>query len=98
MATKKAAKKVVKKNGSTRGNTYQSTGDGRKKFNDLTGQGKIVADALVASEPITAADLAAKIGGKLETKQEPARVVGFYLSQWKTDGLVKNGPKPAKAA
>jgi hypothetical protein len=100
MATKKASKKAAAKKSATkgtRGNTYQSTADGRKKFEAMTGQGKIVADGLIKNEPITSSDLADKVGKSFETKQDPKRVVGFYLSQWKADGLVKNGPKPAAA-
>lgn len=96
-AKKAASKKSAAKKTSGRGSTYASTADGRKQFEKLTGQGKLIADSLLKNEPITSKDLTNKVNGSLDTKQEASRVVGFYLSQWKADGYVKTGAKPAAA-
>jgi hypothetical protein len=39
--------------------------------------------------PATAAEITDQIKGKLKTKQEPQRVVTFYLMAWKKLDLVK---------
>jgi len=39
--------------------------------------------------PATAAEIAGQVKDRLKTKQEPQRVVAFYLTAWKKLDLVK---------
>jgi hypothetical protein len=39
--------------------------------------------------PATAAEIADQVKDRLKTKQEPQRVVSFYLTAWKKLGIVK---------
>ncbi len=95
MATKKASKKQEVKT-TTRGNSYELTAAGRKALdtNNLKGQQLIIMKEFEKIAPATVAQVAAKVEGKLETKQEAGRVVGFYFVQWKRDGLLKFAAKP----
>lgn len=67
---------------------------------EMRGQGKVVLDALNAMKEANVAQLTEACKGKFETKQDPARVVGFYLSKFKRDGLaiVKSAGEAAPAA
>src|SRR5690348_6039572 len=56
---------------------------------DLGSQAKVVAATLVKTAPTTLSELAKSVASKLTTKQYPKRVVAFYLTQFKSDGLVK---------
>jgi hypothetical protein len=60
-----------------------------KAIEELGDQAKIVAATLVKKAPVTLAQLAELVTGKLTTRQDPKRVVAFYLTQFKADGLVK---------
>ena len=48
-----------------------------------------IRDAMKKLGPATAAEIADQIKDKLKTKQEPQRVVAFYLAAWKKLDLVK---------
>lgn len=53
------------------------------------GQPALIYDALLSSaEPISTQDIVNYVGGHLKTRQDPTRVVGFYMSVWKKKGLV----------
>jgi hypothetical protein len=49
----------------------------------------LIRDAMKKLGPATGAEIAGQVKGKLTTKQDPQRVVGFYLSTWKKLGVVK---------
>jgi hypothetical protein len=49
----------------------------------------LIRDAMQKLGPATAAEIADQIKDKLKTKQEPQRVVTFYLTAWKKLDLVK---------
>jgi hypothetical protein len=49
----------------------------------------LIRDAMKKLGPATAAEIADQIKDKLKTKQEPQRVVTFYLTVWKKVGVVK---------
>jgi hypothetical protein len=56
----------------------------------ITGAQQIlIRDVLRDLGTVNAAQIAEQIKGKLKTKQEPERVVSFYLSEWKKKGFVK---------
>lgn len=80
----------------TRGNTYMLTSKGAKNLAEASGQQAPIFHVLSAGKPLTAAEITAKVASKLKTKQDAGLVVGFYLTQWKGDSLVKFGPKAAK--
>lgn len=99
MASKKS-KTAKNANRKTRqGNTYELTAKGTAQLinEEIGAQPALVAGALKNMKQATAADIALKIDSKLETKQPVMRVVGFYLTTWKKDGLVRV-VKAAKAA
>lgn len=53
-------------------------------------QPKVIAGALLqANRPLTNAELTKAVSSRLSTRQEPKRVVSFYLVQWRNLGLVK---------
>lgn len=56
---------------------------------ELGNQAKVIADAVIKHAPATLAQLADAVANKLTTKQDPKRVVAFYLTQFKNDGLIK---------
>lgn len=58
---------------------------GEQKFK---GQAALVVRSLLDRHPQTAQEIADDIKAKLTTRQEPLRVVGFYLSTWKKAGLI----------
>jgi|HubBroStandDraft_2_1064218.scaffolds.fasta_scaffold318602_1 hypothetical protein len=49
----------------------------------------LIRDVLKKLGPSTAAAIANQVKEKLKTKQEPQRVVSFYLTAWKKSGVVK---------
>jgi hypothetical protein len=49
----------------------------------------LIRDAMKELGTANAAQIAEQIKGKLKTKQEPQRVVSFYLAAWKKRGYVK---------
>jgi 23S rRNA pseudoU1915 N3-methylase RlmH len=67
---------------------YELTAKGMKDLADSTRQQGVIFSALKGKQ-LTSAQLAKRVEGKLKTKQEPQLVVGFYLTTWKADGLVK---------
>lgn len=97
MATKKA--KGKKANGSAkvsrRGNLYEVS---KKEPGELGPQATKVYDVIAKSGPISSSDVAARLDGKLETNQSTQRVVSFYVSQFKHDGLIKVAKAVAAAA
>jgi hypothetical protein len=64
------------------------------------GQGKTVLDALdkAGTNGATVGELVQVIGSFPGSRQTPERVVGFYLSKFKRDGLVRVVETPAPAA
>ena len=53
------------------------------------GQAQLIINSLVNKHPVTAQQIADDIKARLTTRQDPLRVVSFYLSTWKKSGLVK---------
>jgi hypothetical protein len=49
----------------------------------------LIRDAIKELGTANVAQIAEQIKGKLKTKQEPQRVVSFYLASWKKRGYVK---------
>jgi hypothetical protein len=92
---KKNGKKAAKKTINRRGHTYLLTPSGRKL--EATGQLKIILDTM-GDKALTSKEIAAKVDGKLETKQDSLRVVSFYMADLKANGHVKFGPKEKVAA
>jgi len=80
-AAKKAPAKRVRQ--STR---YQIAGE---LSDTKSPQQLLIRDAMKKLGPSTAAEIADQVKGKLNTKQEPQRVVAFYLAAWKKLGVVK---------
>lgn len=65
---------------------YQRT---NKEAKEMKGQGRIVLDYLNSvTEPKTVAEVTEAVKGAITTNQTPERVVGFYLTKFKKDGLV----------
>jgi len=54
-----------------------------------SGQQMLIRDALRELGTANAAQIAEQIKGKLKTKQEPQRVVSYYLADWKKRGYVR---------
>lgn len=65
---------------------YQRT---NKEAKDMRGQGRVVLDYLNSvTEPKTVSEVTEAVKGGITTKQAPERVVGYYLTKFKRDGLV----------
>lgn len=65
---------------------YQRT---NKEAKEMKGQGRIVLDYLNSvTEPKTVSEVTEAVKGGITTKQSAERVVGFYLTKFKKDGLV----------
>lgn len=65
---------------------YQRT---NKEAKEMKGQGRIVLDYLNSvTEPKTVAEVTEAVKGAITTNQTAERVVGFYLTKFKKDGLV----------
>ncbi len=60
-----------------------------KEAKDMKGQGRVILDHLNATTtPQTVSEVTAAVKGGISTKQDPERVVGYYLTRFKKDGLV----------
>ncbi len=65
---------------------------------EMRGQGKIVMDAIkAAGGPVNVTSLSQTIGKFEGSRQDTERVVVFYLSKFKREGLVKVVEAPASA-
>lgn len=53
-----------------------------------TGQAVLIINSLMNRHPQTAQEIADDIKAKLTTRQDPLRVVAFYLSTWKKTGMI----------
>lgn len=84
--------------------TISAAGKKALEGDGLGTQATLVMQAISKNENAPSSDIVAAVEKtkKLETKQPVARVVGFYLAQFKADGLVKTAKakeeKPAKKA
>jgi hypothetical protein len=91
MTKKKTTKKrAAKKAAVTRERQtakFQLTGELSDKIKSP--QQLLIRDAMQKLGPATADEIAGQIKEKLKTKQEPQRVVTFYLAAWKKVGVVK---------
>jgi hypothetical protein len=58
---------------------------GEQKFK---GQAQLIVKSLLDRHPQTAQEIADDIASRLTTRQDPIRVVAFYLSTWKKSGLI----------
>ena len=66
----------------------------------MKGQGRLVYDQLkLQSGPVTVGELTKAVvaTGQLTTRQDAERVVGFYLSKFKREGIVSVQAAPAAA-
>jgi len=86
-----------KTGGRTATTLYRLVNESKATWSAFKSQKGILIEALVAAGAvgkkatgITSSDLAAKIGKKLTTNQPVERVVGFYFSQWKKDGVIES--------
>jgi len=90
MTKKKATKKRVAKKTTVKrvrqSARYQLTGD---LSDTKSPQQLLIRDVMQKLGPATAAEIVSEVKGKLKTKQEPQRVISFYLVAWKKLGLVK---------
>ncbi len=60
------------------------------KDQKFRGQARLIIEAMQkAAKPLTAKQTADAIVKELETRQDPERVVNFYMSVWKKKGWVK---------
>lgn len=66
--------------------TYELTDTGRGL--EMKNQQKLIHDAM-QDGPRTVEQIAAAITGTLVTKQSPTKVVAYYMSTWKKDGIVR---------
>jgi hypothetical protein len=102
MAAKKTTKKSTKKNPATprASRSYELTAKGNQMLtaDEFGPQPKLIAQALSRKGQATSGELAAAIDSKVETTQPVARVVGYYLTTWKTDGIVRVVKATKKAA
>lgn len=67
--------------------TYTITAKGANEAK-TKGQQALIAADLVANPGSTIEQIADRIKANLTTRQEPSRVVAFYMSTWKKKGLV----------
>ena len=67
-----------------------------KEAKEMKGQGRLILDFMNSTtKPMSVAQIAQQIKGAVQTRQDPERVVGYYLSKWKREGLV-NAVEPEK--
>lgn len=59
-----------------------------RKVNSQRGQAPVIYTALRRLGKASRSQLAAATRGKLKSRQTPEKVVGFYLTTWKSKGLV----------
>jgi hypothetical protein len=83
---KRAAKKATVKR-ERQSAKYELAGELSHKVQSP--QQLLIRDAMQKLGPATAAEIAGHVKDKLKTKQEPQRVVTFYLTAWKKVGVVK---------
>jgi hypothetical protein len=72
-----------------------------REAKEMKGQGRIVLDYLNGTTtPKTVSEITEQVKGGITTRQDPERVVGFYMSKFKRDGLVNvvGAEKKASAA
>lgn len=55
----------------------------------FSGQAALIVKTMLDKHPITAKQITDTIKSRLTTRQDPLRVVSFYLSTWKKSGLVR---------
>lgn len=55
----------------------------------FSGQAELIVRTMLDKHPITAKQITDAIKARLTTRQDPLRVVSFYLSTWKKSGLVR---------
>jgi hypothetical protein len=67
--------------------TYTLTTKGANEAK-TKGQQALITSDLIANPGSTIEQIAARIKPNLTTRQDPARVVAFYMSTWKKKGLV----------
>jgi hypothetical protein len=91
MTKKKTTKKRTSKKASVKrvhqSAKYQLAGELSDKIQSP--QQLLIQATMKKLGPATAAEIAGQVKSKLETKQEPQRVVAFYLAAWKKLGTVK---------
>ena len=80
--------------------TYRLTPKGEQLLREdgFGNQPKLIAQALHRKGQATSAELAEAIKSKVETRQPVARVVSFYLTTWKSEGIVKAAKQKARGA
>lgn len=84
----KKTKKSTKKTAPRASRVYEFTAKGNQT--EFTGeQPKLIAQALKRKGQATSAQLAEAIDNKVETRQPVVRVVGYYLTTWKAEGIVR---------
>jgi hypothetical protein len=83
MATKKRSKKAR----SPRGQEYFLTAKGVKVLAEITGQGRLIYNALKLMKKAATGLLVKRVGKRLDTKK-PANVTASYLTKWRQAGLV----------
>jgi hypothetical protein len=86
-------KKAASKSAAVRGNTYTLTAVGATQLAEISGQGKMIRDAVKSLKNPTSSQVVARVGKKLGAPN-PAKTVAFYLAIWHKAGFVKFGPKP----
>ena len=78
--------------------TYELTHKGRKLTNDnFRGHQCILILTALQKDKATAAEITARLGKKLKTRQEPRLVTKHYLRLWKKAGLVRFARKTRRA-
>lgn len=88
--SKKAAKKNAENGTAVRGASYAPSAKGEKvDTKELGAQESVLFAAFQKKSPVTVAELADLVDGKIETRQDIKRVCAFYMTQWVKNGLVK---------
>ncbi len=69
--------------------TYELTAKGKKvSVEDLKGQPALILPEL-AKGAVTVAEIAERVGKKLDTRQKPELVIRHYMATWKRNGWVR---------
>lgn len=90
MTKKKTTKKRTAKKSPVKRVRQTSRYQLARELSDIKSpQQLLIRDAMKKLGPATAAEIAGQVKDKLKTKQDPQRVVSFYLAAWKKSGLVK---------
>jgi repressor of nif and glnA expression len=66
---------------------YTLTGEAAKQKFGV--QAALITSAMSETEPLTTSQITAKIKDRLITRQDPERVVAFYMTTWKKKGIVQ---------